>query len=262
MACCAELVAIARQHDVHLLGPNSLSFQRSHLQLNASAAWPLATPGPLALISPSGTLTVSILDWARENSFGFSAVISLGLNTVVELAQALDFLAQVASTKSILIYIEDIRHARRFMCALRAAAFAKPVVVVVVMEVVMKSGRKPAGSQAALTHSAAIVGSDDVFEAALRRAGAVRVRSFTQLRSAAKCLASRYRPVGNRLAVVTNGGGPGVLAADWANEIGLDVATLTDASRAQLASELASVLADCAPLQSLIDLGKDALPEH
>ncbi len=251
VASCAGLVAIAKQHGVHLLGPNSLGFQRPHLQLNASAAGPLAAPGPLALISQSGALTVSILDWARENSVGFSAVVSLGPNTAVELPQALDFLANDASTKSILIYMEGIRHARRFMSALRAAAYAKPVVV-------MKSGRKPAGSKAALTHSAAIVGSDDVFEAALRRAGAVRVRSFTQLFSAAKCLASRYRPVGKRLAIVTNGGGPGVLAADWANEIGLDVATLTDASRAHLASELA----DSALLQSLIDLGEDALPEH
>ena len=251
VASCAGLVAIAKQHGVHLLGPNSLGFQRPHLQLNASAAGPLAAPGPLALISQSGALTVSILDWARENSVGFSAVVSLGPNTAVELPQALDFLANDASTKSILIYMEGIRHARRFMSALRAAAYAKPVVV-------MKSGRKPAGSKAALTHSAAIVGSDDVFEAALRRAGAVRVRSFTQLFSAAKCLASRYRPVGKRLAIVTNGGGPGVLAADWANEIGLDVATLTDASRAQLAPELA----DSALLQSLIDLGEDALPAH
>ena len=251
VASCAELVAIARQHGVHLLGPNSLGFQRPHLQLNASAAGPLAAPGPLALISQSGALTVSILDWARESSVGFSAVVSLGPNTAVELPQVLDFLANDASTKSILIYMEGIRHARRFMSALRAAAYAKPVVV-------MKSGRKPAGSEAALTHSAAIVGSDDVFEAALRRAGAVRVRSFTQLFSAAKCLASRYRPVGKRLAIVTNGGGPGVLAADWANEIGLDVATLTDASRAHLAPELA----DSALLQSLIDLGEDALPAH
>ena len=147
--------------------------------------------------------------------------------------------------------MEGIRSARRFMSALRAAAYAKPVVV-------MKAGRKPAGSRAALTHSAAIVGSDDVFEAALRRAGAVRVRLFTQLFSAAKCLASRYRPVGKRLAIVTNGGGPGVLAADWANEIGLLVASLDASSREALAPQLPP----SASLQSVIDLGEDALPEH
>ncbi|WP_088282869.1 bifunctional acetate--CoA ligase family protein/GNAT family N-acetyltransferase [Ideonella sp. A 288] len=248
---CGELLAIAKRHGVHLLGPNSQGFQRPHLQLNASASGALANPGPLGLISQSGALTASILDWAGANGVGFSAVISLGPNTSVDLPQALDFLANDGSTQSILVYMEGIRQARRFMSALRASAYAKPVVV-------MKAGRKPAGSKVALTHSAAIVGSDDVFEAALRRAGAVRVRSFTQLFSAAKCLASRYRPVGKRLAIITNGGGPGVLAADWANEIGLDVATLSEASRAALAPQLSSQ----ASMSTVIDLGEEALPEH
>jgi len=250
-APCAELLAIARRHGVHLLGPNSLGFQRPHLKLNASAAGPLARPGPLALVSQSGALTASILDWAAANGVGFSAVISLGPNTAVDLPQALDFLANDGSTQSILVYMEGIRQARHFMSALRAAAYAKPVVV-------MKAGRKPAGSHAALTHSAAIVGSDDVFEAALRRAGAVRVRAFTQLFSAAKCLASRYRPVGKRLAIVTNGGGPGVLAADWANEIDLDVAALGDEQRLALAPQLPPHAA----LESVIDLGEDASADH
>jgi acetyltransferase len=147
--------------------------------------------------------------------------------------------------------MEGIRSARRFISALRAAAYAKPVVV-------MKAGRKPAGTHAALTHSASIVGSDEVFEAAFRRAGAVRVRSFTQLFSAAKCLASRYRPVGKRLAVITNGGGPAVLAADWANEIGLDIATLTDSTRADLAAQLPAA----STLDGIIDLGEEGNPEH
>ena len=248
---CEDLLAIARHHGLQLLGPNSLGFQRPQLKLNASAIGPLAAPGPLGLISQSGALTSSILDWARNNGVGFSTVISLGPNTAVDLPQALDFLANDGATQSILVYMEGIRSARRFMSALRAAAYAKPVVV-------MKSGRKPAGTRAALTHSAAIVGSDDVFEAALRRAGAVRVRLFTQLFSAAKCLASRYRPVGKRLAVITNGGGPGVLAADWANEIGLEVAMLSAATQADLAPRLPP----CALLQSVIDLGEDALPAH
>ena len=248
---CNELLAIAKRHGVHLLGPNSLGFQRPSLKLNASGAGPLAAPGPLGLISQSGALTSSILDWAGQNGVGFSAVVSLGPNTAVDLPQALDFLANDAGTQSILVYMEGIRNARRFMSALRAAAYAKPVVV-------MKAGRKPAGSKAALTHSAAIVGSDDVFEAALRRAGAVRVRSFTQLFSAAKCLASRYRPVGKRLAIVTNGGGPAVLAADWANEIGLDVATLGETTREQLLPQLPPG----ATVQGVIDLGEDAGPEH
>ncbi len=218
---CLELQQTARRYGVQLLGPNSLGFQRPQSHLNASALGPLAAPGPLGLISQSGALTASILDWARSNGVGFSTVISLGPNTAVDLPQALDYLSHDGQTQSILVYMEGIRSARRFMSALRAAAYAKPVVV-------LKAGRKPAGSTAALTHSAAIVGADDVFDAALRRAGVVRVRAFTQLFSAAKCLASRFRPVGRRLAIVTNGGGPGVLAADWADEIGLAVSGVVD----------------------------------
>ena len=246
---CSELHDIARRHGVHLLGPNSLGFQRPLLKLNASAAGRLAAAGPLGLVCQSGALTASILDWAARNAVGFSTVVSLGPNTVVDLPQVLDFLANDAATQSILVYMEGIHGSRRFMSALRAAAFAKPVVV-------MKAGRKPAGSSAALTHSAAIVGSDDVFEAALRRAGVVRVRSFTQLFSAAKCLASRYKPTGKGLAIVTNGGGPAVLAADRANEVGLEVAQLVDTSRSALAAQ-------CGPqasLHSIIDLGEDASP--
>ncbi len=220
-ALCTQLHQIARQHGVNLLGPNSLGVQRPAMKLNASTLGPLAAAGPLALVSQSGALTTAMLDWAHAQGVGFSTVISLGPNTAVELPQVLDFLTSDSSTQSILVYMEGIRHARRFMSALRAAAYAKPVVV-------MKAGRQAAGSKVALTHSAAIVGADDVFDAALRRAGVVRVRQFTQLFSAAQCLASRFRPVGGNLAIVTNGGGPAVLAADWAAGLGLKVARVDD----------------------------------
>ena len=220
----ADLKRIARREGIHLLGPNCLGFQRPRLQLNASALGPLAKAGPLALVSQSGALTSSMLDWAAGNAVGFSCVVSLGRGTAVDTAQVLDFLAHDAQTQSIIVYLEGITSARRFMSALRSAAIAKPVVV-------LKSGRKPAGNEAAQTHSGTIVGSDDVFDAALRRAGAVRVRSFVELFSAAKCLASRYRPVGRRLAIVTNGGGPGVLAADWVSEIDLQLGKLSPGVR-------------------------------
>lgn len=218
---CHALHQVARRYGIHLLGPNSLGLQRPGLRLNASALGPLAAPGPLALVSQSGALTSAMLDWARQHGVGFSTVVSLGPNTAVELPQVLDFLATDGATQSILVYMEGIRHARRFMSTLRAAAYAKPVVV-------MKAGRQEAGSKVAHTHSASIVGADDVFEAALRRAGVVRVRQFTQLFSAAQCLASRFRPVGERLAMVTNGGGPAVLAADWAGASGLKVVHVED----------------------------------
>ena len=247
----AELNRVARRHGMYLLGPNCLGFQRPRAGLNASLAGALATPGPLALVSQSGALTSSILDWASQNAVGFSTVVSLGPNTSVDIAQVLDFLASDPQTHSIVVYLEGISSARRFMSALRAAANAKPVVV-------LKAGRKNAGNQAAKTHSGAIVGSDDVFDAALRRAGAVRVRSFVALFSAAKCLASRYRAVGKRLAIITNGGGPGVLAADWISEINLQLGQLSPSNATALAPSLPSLASLC----DLLDLSEDASPEH
>jgi acetyltransferase len=246
-----DLKKIARREGIHMLGPNSLGLQRPQLQLNASAAGALAQRGSLALVSQSGALTSAMLDWARSNGVGFSSVVSLGPHTSVDIAQALDFLANDAQTHSIIVYMEGITNARRFMSALRSAANAKPVVV-------LKAGRKAAGNEAAQTHSGTIVGSDDVFDAALRRAGAVRVRSFVELFSAAKCLASRYRPVGKRLAIITNGGGPGVLAADWVNEISLQLGKLS----AESVTTLKPLLPPLASLTDLIDLSEEAGPEH
>ena len=247
----ADLKKIAHREGIYLLGPNSLGLQRPELGLNASAAGKMANPGQLALVSQSGALTSAILDWAQNNGVGFSSVVSVGPETSLDIAQVLDFLASDPKTHSIVVYMEGISNARQFMSALRSAAHAKPVVM-------LKAGRKPAGNRAALTHSGAIVGSDEVFDAALRRAGAVRVHSFVDLFSAAKCLASHYRSVGRRLSIVTNGGGPGVLAADWINEIGLEMGTLPKAS----AEQLAPLLAPQATLSDLINLGENATPDH
>jgi acetyltransferase len=247
----AALKKVAKRENVQLLGPNCLGFQNPLLQLNASVAGGLARAGSLALVSQSGALTASMLDWASKNAVGFSSVVSRGPNTAVDIAQVLDYLANDARTQSIIVYLEGISNARRFMSALRSAANAKPVIV-------LKAGRKPAGNEAAQTHSGAIVGSDDVFDAALRRAGAVRVTSFVELFSAAKCLASRYRPVGKRLSIVTNGGGPGVLAADWVNEIHLQLGKLSP----QSAATLKPLLPELASLSDLIDLSEDATAEH
>jgi len=247
----STLKAIARREGLALLGPNSLGLQRPQRHLNAGVIGPLAADGPLALVSQSGALTVAMLDWARQNGVGFSSVVSVGPHTGIDIAEVLDFLATDGRTHSIIVYLEGISSARRFMSALRSAANSKPVVV-------LKSGRRSGGNDAAQTHSGTIVGSDEVFDAALRRAGAVRVRSFVELFSAAKCLASRYRPVGRRLAVVSNGGGPGVLAADWAAEIGLELGRLSTAGAAALAPRLP----EGASLADLLDLSEEAGPEH
>ena len=247
----AALQQVARRENVQLLGPNSLGFQNPLLQLNASVAGPLARPGSLALVAQSGALTASMLDWASSNAVGFSQVVSLGPHTAVDMAQVLDYLAHDARTQSVIVYLEGIANARRFMSALRSAAIAKPVIV-------LKAGRQQQGKQVAETHSAAMVGSDAVFDAALRRAGAVRVRSFVELFSAAKCLASRYRPVGPRLAIVSNGGGPGVLAADWVNQIQLQLGRLS----ASTCAELQPRLPPLASLTDLIDLSEEATAAH
>ena len=247
----AELKKIAQRENIHLLGPNCLGLQRPQLQLNASIAGPLAQKGPLALVSQSGALTSAILDWAQNNGVGFSSVVSLGPNTSIGLAQVLDFLAHDRQTQSIVVYMEGISNVRNFMSALRSAANAKPVVV-------LKAGRKPGGNEAAQTHSGTIVGSDDVFDAALRRAGAVRVHTFVELFSAAKCLASRYRPVGRRLGIIANGGGPGVLAADWVHEISLELGRRPPGSL----SAPQPKLSPRASLTDLIDLSEYACAEE
>ena len=247
----AELRALAHKHGIFLLGPNSRGFQRPAAGLNAAVLGPLATPGSLALVMQSGSLAAAMLDGARPHNVGFSSIVTTGPNTALDLADVLDFLASDPATQSIVIYLEGITNARRFMSALRSAVSTKPVVV-------LKSGRKPAGNAAALTHSGTIVGSDEVFDAALRRAGAVRVRSFVQLYSAAKCLASRYRPVGRRLGVISNGGGPGVLAADWINDMHLELAHLDPAA----ADAIRPRLAPQATLNDVMDLSEHASAGH
>ena len=246
-----KLQDIAKGYGMYLLGPNCMGFQRPMQHLNASTLGRMTQKGATALISQSGAVTTSILDWASSNGVGFSAIVSLGAHTVVDIAQVLDFLAEDNATQSIVVYLEGVKNARSFMSALRAAAGAKPVIV-------LKAGRKPSGSQVALTHSGAMVASDEVFDAALKRAGAVRVRTFVQLFSAVKCLSARYLPVGARLAIISNGGGPAVMAADWVNELNLKVGKLS----AEAASELAAQLSKLASVKEILDLDESANAEH
>ena len=242
---------VARQHGMWMIGPNGRGFQRPRQGLNASTAGPLIKQGALALVSQSSALTSSIIDWAQMHQVGFSSVITLGQHSAVGIAHALDFLASDPHTQSIVVYLEGIPDARHFMSALRVAANSKPVVV-------LKAGRSEDGKRAALTHSAAVVGSDEVFDAALRRGGAVRIRSFSELFSAVQCLAARYQPVGNRLGVITNGGGPGVLATDRAADLGLQLGRLSP----DHAQALQAQLPPQAELSDLIDLSESATSEH
>ncbi len=231
-AAVDRVLELARAHGLRLLGPETLGLQRPGRQLNLSLLGPMPPAGSVAFVAQSGALAASTLDWALDQGVGFSAVATVGDQRDIDLAEILDFLATDAATESIVLYLEGVREPRSFLSALRAVATVKPVVV-------LKAGRHPATVLAAQTHSRALVGDDDVFDAALRRAGAVRVRFFVQLFSAVKCLASRYRPTGRRLAIVANGGGPGVLAADWAQESGLKLAQLADATIVRLRQQIA-----------------------
>jgi len=214
------LLENARRGGVRLIGPNCIGIARPELGLNATFARGAALPGSLGLVSQSGAVCAAMLDWATPNGVGFSSIVSLGGSSDLDFGEIIDYLANDPKTEHILLYIEGIRDARRFLSSLRAAARAKPVIV-------MKVGRHPAGSRAAVSHTGAIVGTDDVFDAAMERAGVVRVLSVGQLVAAAQALASHVRPKGDRLAVITNGGGPGVMAADRLADLGLSLAELS-----------------------------------
>ena len=215
-----ELLESASRYKLRLIGPNCLGLMRPAIGLNATFGKDGARPGKLALVSQSGALCTAILDWAQANDIGFSSVVSLGDSADVDFGEVLDYLESDSQTEAILLYIEGIRNARNFMSALRAAARIKPVIVV-------KAGRHETGKKAALSHTDAMVVADDVFDATLRRAGAVRVMTVAQLFTAAQALSSGFRPRGKRLAIVTNGGGPGVMAADRAADLGIELASLS-----------------------------------
>jgi acetyltransferase len=246
-----ELVQAARRNGVRVLGPNCVGLMRPPLGLDATFARGGALPGSLALVSQSGAVCTAMLDWAKPNGIGFSSVISLGASSDLDFGEIIDYLATDSKTEHILLYIEGVRDGRRLVSSLRAAARAKPVIL-------MKSGRHPAGSRAAVSHTGAIVGDDDIFDAVVRRTGVVRVATITQLVAAAQSLAAQVRPTGDRLAVITNGGGPGVMAADRAGDLQLPLAELS----ADTVSRLAGVLPANWSHGNPVDLIGDAGPER
>lgn len=206
----------ARAAGMRLIGPNCLGVLMPHAKLNASFAASMPRPGDLALISQSGAIATGLVEWASVRDIGFSAVVSIGDAIDVDLADLLDHFALDRRTRAILLYIESIKDARKFMSAARAAARAKPVLVV-------KSGRHAQGAKAAMTHTGALAGSDAVYDAAFRRAGLLRVRDLDEFFAAAETLGHLTTLSGKRLAILTNGGGIGVMAvdrlADFAGEL-------------------------------------------
>ncbi|TXI75602.1 MAG: GNAT family N-acetyltransferase [Dokdonella sp.] len=246
-----KMIEIARSYDVRLLGPNCLGIIRTSLGLNATFARVHANVGHLAMVSQSGAICSAVLDWATSNRIGFSSVISLGGTADVDFGEILDYLIYDNLTHYILLYVEGIRDARRFMSGLRSAARIKPIVL-------LKAGRHAGGLAAAETHSGMAAGSDIVFEAAVRRAGVVRVKNIGQLFYAAKALASKFRPQGKRLAIVTNGGGPGAMAADRAGDLDIPLADLSPATMQALNAALPQTWSQRNP----VDIEGDATPKR
>jgi acetyltransferase len=210
----------ARRYGLRIVGPNCIGVLSPRARMNASFAAHDAKPGDLALISQSGAVAAGLVEWAAQRQVGFSVIVSLGDKIDVDFSDCLDFFSADAGTRAILLYIESIDNAKKFMSAARAAARIKPVVVI-------KAGRHAQGARAAATHTGALAGSDAVYDAAFRRAGLLRVLDLDQLFAAAETLGRQKPFPGNRLALLTNGGGVGVLATDRLIDMGGTLANVS-----------------------------------
>ncbi|CAN5274934.1 hypothetical protein BH11PSE4_BH11PSE4_16520 [soil metagenome] len=236
----------ARAHHMRLIGPNCIGIMMPNAKLNASFAAYMPRPGNLALISQSGAIAAGMVGWAEQRGVGFSGIVSIGDQLDVDIADLLDYFALDGKTKAILLYVEAIKDARKFMSAARAAARIKPVIVI-------KAGRMAQGAKAAATHTGALAGSDAVYDAAFRRAGVLRVSDLRELFDCAETLGRIGAPAGKRLAILTNGGGIGVLAVDRLAELGGVPAAISDATRTQLDAVLPPTWSGANPVDIIGD---------
>jgi acetyltransferase len=221
------MLEAARPSLLRIQGPNCVGLMVPSLGLNASFSHQPPLTGELAFLSQSGALITATIDWSRARSVGFSDVVSLGDMADVDVGDLLDYFAGDPRSRAILLYLESVAQAPKFLSAARRAARAKPVIVV-------KAGRSATGAKAAMSHTGALAGSDAAYEAAFRRAGLLRVRELDDLFSAAEILA-RHPPItGDRLTILTNGGGAGVLAADHLGDLDGHLATLSAPTMAAL----------------------------
>lgn len=222
-----EMLDASRPYTLRIVGPNCLGLLLPGQGVNASFSHIAPKDGDLAFITQSGAMVTSMLDWAAPRGIGFSKVVSLGDMADADFGDLLDYLALDRRTRAILLYIETITDARKFMSAARVAARIKPVIVI-------KGGRFAEGARAAASHTGALAGSDAVFDAAFRRAGMLRATTLAELFEAAETLSQGLKVPGDRLAILTNGGGLGVLATDALIELGGRLAELSDETIARL----------------------------
>ncbi len=246
-----EVLDIAHRYNIRIIGPNCLGVIRPSEHLNATFGYGVIPTGHLALVSQSGAVCTAIIDWAQSQEIGFSTVVSMGAGADIDFGEILDFLAMDAKTTGILLYVEGITDSRRFLSGLKAAARLKPVILI-------KSGRYETGCKAVMSHTGTMIGADDVFGAAIERAGVVRAYSIAQLFSAARVLANDYVVKRNRLVIITNAGGPGVMSADRAEEVGIKLTELTTNTINLLNEVLPSFWSHSNP----IDILGDATPKR
>jgi acetyltransferase len=239
------------QGKIRIIGPNCLGVIHPPSNLNASFAADMAQPGHVALLSQSGAICTSILDWARGAHVGFSSFVSVGAMLDVDFADLMDYFADDPNTRSIVMYMESIGDVRKFLSAARSVSRTKQVIVV-------KSGRHEAGARAAASHTGALAGADAVFDAGFRRAGVLRVTTIPDLFNMAEILAMQPQPRGPALAILTNAGGPGVMATDALMTEGGQLAALSPATLATLNAALPPFWSHANP----IDLLGDATAER
>ncbi len=240
------LIKTARRHQLRILGPNCLGLLVPGIKLNASFSHLPAADGHIAFVSQSGAMCTAVLDWAGSRGIGFSHFISLGNKVDVDFGDVIDYLGSDPATRSILLYIEGIKDGRKFMSAARAAARNKPVLAI-------KAGRVMEGARAATSHTGALAGSDEVYEAAIRRAGMLRVKESAQLFTVVETLARARPPRGERLAILTNGGGIGVMAVDSLIESGGTLAELNTGTIERLNAVLPDTWSGANPVDIIGD---------
>ena len=235
---------------MRLIGPNCLGIMNPLAGLNATFAHDIARPGNVAFLSQSGALETAILDWSIEEQVGFSGIISTGSMLNVGWGDLIDYYGEDPDTHSILIYMESVGDARSFLSAAREVALRKPIIII-------KAGRSEEASKAATSHTGALTGSDEVFDAALRRCGVLRVQSIADLFYMAETLARQPRPRGPKLTIITNAGGPGVLATDALIAHGGELAPLSAATIDSLSEFLSPHWSHSNPIDILGDSGPD-----
>jgi len=246
-----EVLETARKSGIRVIGPNCLGIMRTHNNLNASFADLMPPRGPISFVSQSGALCTAVIQYSYEESIGFSNFVSIGNKSDVDDADLLQYFAEDEETKAIALYIESLKDGRKFLKVAKEVVKKKPIVV-------LKSGRTEAGAKAASSHTGSLAGSDAAYEAAFKQAGIYRTYDIAELFDCAKALGYQPAAMGDRIAVITNAGGPGVMAADQVYNRGLKLAKIPEA----VVSELNGFLPPTWSHNNPVDVLGDATPER